>query len=140
MDIKRFAITAAAAAGLSVSTAGVTFAQETTPVAPQAQQQGPAEYSEETLRSFAVAFLQTEKISQEYRPQLQKAQQAQDQARMQELQSEASQKMVDAVEETDGISVQEYTSIMQAAQTDPDLAQKVSDYIGEASGGAQPAQ
>ena len=143
MDIRRFAITTAAAAALSVSAAGAALAQEAAPAtpAPQAEQQAPADFSDDTLRSFAVAFLETEKISQEYRPQLQEAQQAQDQAKMQEIQSQASQKMVDAVEGTDGISVQEYTSVMQAAQTDPDLAQKVSDYIGEASGGAaQPAQ
>jgi hypothetical protein len=142
MNIKRTSIIALTAIGLTMPAAGVSLAQEAAPAPaapstqqPAAPQPGAQEFGDETLRSFAVAFLATEEISQRYQPQLEEAQAAQDQTKMQEIQREASQEMVTAVESVDGISVQEYTAVMQAAQTDPELAQKLTDFIGEASGG-----
>lgn len=146
MNIRRTAIATAVAFGFAIPVSGVALAQESAPAAPapgaETQPAAPAaqNFTEDTLKSFAVAFVETEKVSQEYRPRMAEAQESQDQEQIQEIQREASQKMVDAVESTDGISVQEYTSVMQAAQTDPDLAQKVSGFIQEASGGAAPAQ
>ena len=155
MDIRRYSIMVVAAAGLSLPATGFALAQDAMPAPsepqteqPQAQQpsteqpmtgQPSAEYSDETLRSFAVAFLQVDAINREFTPRLQEATTPEEQ---QQIQEEASQEMVNAVESSDGISVQEYTSIMQAAQADPELAQKLTEYIGEASGGApsQPAE
>jgi hypothetical protein len=157
MDIRRYSIMVVAAAGLSLPATGFAVAQDAMPAPtepqteqPQAQQtpagepmtEQPAaqaqDYSDETLRSFAVAFLEVDAINKAYTPKLQQAATPEEQ---QQIQEEASQEMVNAVEGSDGISVQEYTSIMQAAQADPELAQKLTDYIGEASGGApsQPA-
>lgn len=141
MNIKRTSIIALTAIGLSMPAAGVSLAQEAAPAPaapgtqqPAAQQPAAQEFGDETLRSFAVAFLATEEISQRYAPQLEEAKAAQDQTKMQEIQREASQEMVTAVEGVEGITVQEYTAVMQAAQTDPQLAQKLTDFIGEASG------
>ena len=136
MTIKRTSIIALAAIGLSLPAAGVSLAQEAAPTTPGAEQPAAQEFGDETLRSFAVAFLATEEISQRYQPQLQEAQAAQDQEKMLEIQRDASQEMVTAVEGVEGITVQEYTSIMQAAQTDPELAQKVTTFIDEAGGAA----
>lgn len=135
MDIRRYTIATVAAFGLSLPAAGFALAQETAPAQPETQIQQPAaqDFSDETLRSFAVAFLEVDQINKEYTPRLQAAQTPEEQ---QKLQEEASQEMVNAVQNSEGITVQEYTSIMQAAQADPDLAKKLTDYIGEAAGGA----
>lgn len=133
MDIRRYTIATVAALGLCVPATGFAFAQETAPAQPETQMQQPAQdFSDETLRSFAVAFLEVDQINKEYTPRLQAAQTPEEQ---QQLQEEASQQMVSAVENSEGITVQEYTSIMQAAQADPELAQKLTNYIGEAAGG-----
>lgn len=141
MDIKRLSIMTVAAIGLSMPATGIALAQTEempAPEAPMEQMQPPAQadYTEETLQSFAVAFLQVDEINRNYTPRLQEAGSPEEQ---QQIQQEASQEMVTAVENTDGISVQEYTSIMQAAQVDPDLAQRLTQYIGAASQGAPAA-
>ncbi|WP_099868204.1 DUF4168 domain-containing protein [Pararhizobium haloflavum] len=135
MNIKRYSLMAVAAIGLSLPASGFALAQETAPAAPapEMQQQAPAQdFSDEQLRSFAVAFLEVDQINKQYTPRLQEAGTPEEQ---QAIQEEASQEMVSAVESSEGISVQEYTSIMQAAQADPALAQTLTEYIGEASGG-----
>ncbi|WP_047144848.1 DUF4168 domain-containing protein [Aquamicrobium sp. LC103] len=110
---------------------GVVHAQEASPVPNQEQPSAEApSFSDEKLKSFAVAFLEVSKITQEYQPQLEGAKTPEDQQR---VQSEASDKMVNAVESSEGISVEEYTQIIQAAQTDPELAQKINGHITEAA-------
>ena len=90
------------------------------------------------LKSFAVAFLEVTKVTESYKPQIEAASgNAEDQQR---LQQEAGEKMVEAVNSAEGISVDEYNTIIQAAQTDPDLAQKINGHITEAAGAQQPAQ
>src|SRR5690606_34225186 len=89
------------------------------------------------LKSFAVAFLEVTKVTESYKPQIEAAAgNAEDQQR---LQQEAGEKMVEAVNSAEGISVDEYNTIIQAAQTDPDLAQKINGHITEAAGAQQPA-
>lgn len=127
------AIAAAVAMAAPIATSGAALAQTEAPSAPmQQQQQAPAaqDFSDNTLRSFAVAFLEVDQINRTYTPQLEQAESPEQQ---QEIQQQASAEMVEAVEGSDGISVQEYTSIMQAAQANPELAQKLTEYIGEAS-------
>lgn len=141
MDIKRFSVMAVAAIGLSMPATGIALAQTEEMPAPEAPMEAPMqdmqpaqqEFTEDTLQSFAVAFLQVDEINKTYTPRLQEAATPEEQ---QQIQEEASQEMVTAVENADGITVQEYTSIMQAAQADPDLAQRLTQYIGEASQGA----
>ncbi len=125
------AIATAVAMAAPLATGGAALAQTEAPPAPM-QQQAPAaqDFSDETLRSFAVAFLEVDQINRTYTPQLEQAESPEQQ---QEIQQRASAEMVEAVEGSEGISVQEYTSIMQAAQANPELAQKLTEYIGEAS-------
>lgn len=138
MDIRRYSIMAVAALGLSLPATGLAVAQETAPAQPSVETPQPSQdYSDETLRSFAVAFLQVDEINRQYTPRLQEATTPEEQ---QQIQQEASQEMVNAVEGAEGITIQEYTSIMQAAQADPELAQTLTAYIGEASGTGAPAQ
>lgn len=116
---------------------GVVHAQEAAP-APQVETpaaQAPA-LDDAKLQSFAVAFLEVAKVSQTYQPQIEAAGSTEDQQR---LQQEATEKMVEAVNASEGITVEEYNTIIQAAQTDPELAQRINTHITQAAGAQQPA-
>lgn len=115
---------------------GVAAAQDAAP-APQAQAPATqaAPVDDAKLKSFAVAFLEVTKVTRSYQPRIEAADTSDAQ---QELRQEASQKMVETVNDAQGISVDEYNMIIQAAQTDPDLAQRINTHITEAAG-EQPA-
>jgi len=131
----------ALAIGLGASL-GAASAQDAVPApAPAPQTEGPAaapQQDDAKLKSFAVAFIEVAKVTQSYQPQIESAGTAEDQSR---LRQEAGEKMVEAVNEAEGITLDEYNTIIQAAQTDPDLAQKINGHIAEAVGERQePAQ
>jgi hypothetical protein len=125
------------------ATFGVAQAQEAAPAPAAPQMEAPTaqapEVDETKLKSFAVAFLEVTKVTQAYQPQIEAAGNTEDQQR---LQQEAGEKMVEAVSEKSDISIDEYNMIIQAAQTDPELAQRINGHITEAAGGAggAPAQ
>ena len=132
MTVKLLAAVGFAAIGLAFGTIGAG-AQEAAP-APQmeAPAAAPAADVDDTkLKSFAVAFLEVAKVNQVYQPQIEAAK-PEDQQR---LQQEAGQKMIEAVNASDDITVDEYNEIIQAAQTDPDLAQRINTHITEAASG-----
>lgn len=114
---------------------GAANAQETAPV-PEMEAPAAAPTDDGKLRSFAVAFLEVTKVTQAYQPQIQAAGSDEDRQR---LQQEAGEKMVEAVNEAEGITVDEYNMIIQAAQTDPELATRINGHITEAAGG-QPTE
>ncbi|WP_042775465.1 DUF4168 domain-containing protein [Sinorhizobium fredii] len=99
----------------------------------QETQQAPAQpgaksapISEEKIEAFAVAYLQVDKVRQEYSAKIGATQDA---AAKEKLQTEASQQMVKAVEASPNISVEEYTTILTTAQNDPALAKKVEEKL-----------
>ena len=104
-------------------------AQPTAPaVEPTAPAGTAADVSDEKLQSFAVAFAEVEKIKQEYSQRLQAAGSETEQ---QQIQTEAGQKMLQAVESTEGMSVDEYNQIIESAQADPSLAERLTKIIGQ---------
>lgn len=129
-------------AGLATATLGlgtmvsISAAQEAASPVPQAESAAPAAAVDDgKLKSFAVAFLGVTKVSQTYKPKIEAAKSDSDR---QTLQKEAGQEMVEAVNGAGGINIEEYNQIIEAAQTDPDLAQKINTHITEAAG-QQPA-
>ena len=50
----------------------------------------------------------------------------------QEVQQQATQEMVLVVENAEGISVEQYNSIIETAQADPELASQINELIREA--------
>ncbi|NMG40086.1 DUF4168 domain-containing protein [Chelativorans sp. ZYF759] len=88
-----------------------------------------ANFDEGTLRSFVVAFLQVDEINRTYLPQMQEADTPEEQ---QQVQQQATQEMVLVVENAEGISVEEYNSIIETAQADPELANQINELIREA--------
>lgn len=119
------------------SLATLAHAQEAAP--PVMEQQAPAAadpatLSEDKLRSFAIAFVEVSKVTQSYQPQFESAATPEDRER---IQQEAGQQMVQAVDSAEGISVDEYNQIIQAAQADPELAQRLNGHISEAASQTQ---
>jgi len=134
MIFRRKSRTVAVAFAMATGVAFITpaGAQDAAPQpAPAAPAQSPSQsYDDQKLEAFTVAFLAVSDIQQEYSS---KFRQAPDDGKKQQIQTEATQKMEKAVNDTNGISVDEYNQIIQSAQTDEALAQKLNGMIGQAS-------
>lgn len=135
MSLKTICYAAAVATGLTaapmLSAAAVAqTAQPPAAEAPATQTPAPGQnsFSDDKLKSFVVALLEVNEINQSYLPRVQSAKTAEEK---QQLGEEAQQKMVEAVEGTEGITVDEYTSIVQAAQSDPKVAEQINGIIQE---------
>lgn len=79
--------------------------------------------TEEKLSSFVDAALEVQDVTQGIAP---KAEAAENDAERQALAEEANNAIRGAIEETPGITIEEYVAIGQAAQQDPDLAQLIA--------------
>ncbi|MBD9511236.1 DUF4168 domain-containing protein [Ensifer sp. ENS10] len=101
----------------------IAQAQETQPTQGQADNKGTdAAISEQKIEAFAVAYLQVDKVRQEYSAKIEATS---DEAAKKKLETEGSKKMVEAVKASPAISVEEYSAILTAAQSDPAVAKKV---------------
>lgn len=114
--LKTLALTITAAAALGLGSAA------------QAQDSDSAgtfadEVDEQQLEAFVVARADVQEIQQDYTSRLQSAENDQDAA---DLQAEAQEKMVSAVEDA-GLSVQEFNRIAEAAQNDPEVQEKIQE-------------
>lgn len=111
-------------AGLMSATA---HAQQDPAAAPeQPQAAAPAtDFTDEQLEQFAEVSQEIVVISEEYTERLQAAQ---DEAAQQEVQMEANDKMVEAVEEG-GLDVDTFNAIGMAVQQDPELMQRVQEKV-----------
>ncbi|QWW69948.1 DUF4168 domain-containing protein [Rhizobium sp. WYJ-E13] len=102
--------------------------QGQTPMQGQSGDDGAAApVSDQKIEAFAVAYLQVDRVRKEYSAKIGATK---DEAAKQKLQEEAKKQMVDTVEASKDISVEEYSSILTAAQSDPALAKKVLEKIG----------
>ncbi len=124
--------TVAAALTISAGAAMISpaLAQDAVPSpapAPQAQTQS---FDDQKLQAFTVAFLAVSDVKERY---TERFRQAPSDDEKQKVQVEATQEMEQAVDKTEGISVDEYNQIIQSAQTDEALAQKLNGMIGEAA-------
>lgn len=90
------------------------------------QAQAPAQnFSDDQLQQFADASQDIAMISQDYTEQLQNAS---DEGEQQEIRQQANDEMVQAVQES-GMSVEQFNSIGQAIQQDPQLMQRVKGMV-----------
>ncbi len=90
-------------------------------VTSQPQAVDSSQFSDTDLQKFVAASQKVAVISQDYAPKLQEAE---DPTEQQKVLEEADQKMISAVEK-EGISVDQFMMINQAAQQDPALAQRI---------------
>ena len=92
------------------------------------------EYSDSKLQSFADAVLAVNAIVEQWRPQIQAAPSESDAEKMAQ---QANEEMRAAVAGTEGITVEEYQEIAQAAQADPQLMARIDQVIQERPSAAQ---
>jgi hypothetical protein len=85
-------------------------------------------FTDAKLQSFASAVVAVNAIVERWRPQIQAAPSDADKQRMAE---QANQEMRAAVEGTEGLSVEEYQAIAQAAQGDPQLMARIDKAFKE---------
>lgn len=93
---------------------------------------GPApgeipEVSEAEIEAFVDAYVALNEVREEYNRQLTEAE---DQDTARELQLEANEAMVDAIEET-GMSPEEYQQVATAVNADPEVRDRVSQLLDE---------
>ncbi len=91
-----------------------------------------AQFPSEKLDSFVAAAISVEQLIQEWSPKIEGAA---DQQAAESLRQQANEELAQAIERTDGITVDEYRQIAQAARTDPGLSQRLQEIYLEKTGG-----
>ena len=110
---------------------GTAPAQNTTPGTPQPtpQLQQPAQpapnFSDEELKTFAVAALEVLRINDLYLPKLKRATTPEEQ---QQVEKTATDEMVKAVQ-NQGLTVDKYKEIMTHAEANPEIANRVMKHM-----------
>jgi len=125
LPVSATCILALSAAGSAWAQAGAPE-QTTPPAAAQPAQQAPmpqsSDFSDEDIAKFAQANQKVQDIQAEYTQKLQGS--GGDQEETADIQQEAQEKMVEAVEDT-GLGVEKYNQILQVAQVDPELVKRI---------------
>src|SRR5690606_5730050 len=85
----------------------------------------PLRLTDDDLRSYAMAAVQVQRISEAYQPRMEAAESAQQQ---EELRNQAMEEMVQAVEK-EGLTVLKYNQISSVSQTDPEIASRIEKHI-----------
>ncbi|MCC1480318.1 DUF4168 domain-containing protein [Roseibaca sp. Y0-43] len=121
MSFKTSMSAALLATGLAFATAPATLAQT---------QPDGAELAADSakLESFVMAALEVSALRNDYIAQLQALQ---DDAAQQSLLEEANAAILQVVEQTPGITVEEYVAIGEAATNDPELASALQSRMRE---------
>ena len=109
------------ASGLALGTAPAAMAQSEPDGAALVQEEGK-------MDSFVTAALAVDEVRNTYVAQLQTIE---DEAEQQALIEEANEAIVQAVEEADGINLEEYVAIGEAASTDPEIAAQIDALMSE---------
>lgn len=113
---------AAATAAFGLFATTPVIAQTTAP-APEAAE---TDFSDDKLDAFVAALQEVDTVRQTYIPQIEAAADEQEQ---QELVDEANTAITDTIEGTPDISVDEYVTIAQLAQQNPELNQRIVDRV-----------
>ena len=119
MTISDTLIAAAVAALMTLGAAGAATAQD---IAPEPRSESAI--SDEKLSAFVTAGINVSEVSARYRQQIDSAE---DEATRQRLREEQTDAVLETVEQTEGISVEEYVAIIEAAQADETLNERITD-------------
>lgn len=87
-----------------------------------------ADYSDAQLQAFAETALQVADVRDDYAQQLEMTE---GEAEQQELIDEGNAAMLDVVENAQGITLDEYLEIGEAAAADPELGEQIAMMINE---------
>lgn len=94
---------------------------------------GSADFDSATLDAFVMAYVEVNMIGQAFAPQMQAAATPEEQM---EVQTQASEQMMGAIDAVEGIDIDRYNQIMAVAQNDADLATRINTRL-EAAAPAQ---
>lgn len=111
-----FGLVAALAVALSLGATGLPAAAQ--------QQSAPAEYTDEDLEAFAAASQRVQELNQKWIPQISQAETAEENAALRER---AMQEMTAAVRD-EGLTIDEYNRIFDAAERNPEVMQQIEDH------------
>ena len=107
-----------------MATPSSSVAQTAAPASPQA---GTTEFTQDQLKSFAAATLEVEQLHQKYSPQIAAAKEPSEQ---EAVRGQAVEEMTKAVR-GEGLSIEEYNSIVTQLYTDPEMARSIEAYRAE---------
>jgi hypothetical protein len=97
-------------------------------------QEAESAYTGEQLDAFTVAYLQVVDLREKYTPVLQAAE---TQEQQQAIIDEANAEMMEAIEGTEGMTLDSYEAIAKAAAEDAELNQRIMARIEEISQAAE---
>ena len=86
--------------------------------------QTQSEFSDEQLQSFVVAAVAVDELIRQWNPRIQGAENAEQAALLRE---QANAELVETITRTEGMTVEQYQEIGQAAQSDPELAARINE-------------
>ena len=134
MTLKSTLLKSTVIAALVAAPLAPVMAQTATPEAPaeapaaEAPAAPALEFSEEQLTAFVDAATEVQAVQQDYMAQIEEVEEPEGK---QALVEQAQAEMADAVNETDGMDVNTYNEIGQAAQADPELNQRILAMLQE---------
>ncbi|MBM9596380.1 DUF4168 domain-containing protein [Roseitranquillus sediminis] len=128
---------AASAAMLTMALGAQALAQTTPQTQGGAQAETQAlEFNDDKLRAFVNAALEVEAVHRDFAAQ---AEDAEGDEELQNIAEEANQSIMQTIEGAEGITMDEYVAISEAAKTDEDLVRRIAlllrESTGEPSGG-----
>lgn len=90
-----------------------------------------SEVSDAKLQAFVAAAVSVTELIEQWSPRIESAE---SQEAADELLAEANSELIDAIEATDGITVDEYKEISEAAQADPSLSARIEEIFQQQYG------
>jgi hypothetical protein len=96
----------------------------------QAQAEQAGEFDDATIEAFAAAQMRVAELQALYTAQYEAAES--DEQRLQ-ISEEATAEMMAAVETTPGITLEEYNSVVDAANQDPALVERINEAIANSN-------
>lgn len=127
--LRTIAIALAGAVSLSVAAVPAALSQTQPPAAAAPAAPDVSGIGTDTRRAFAVAYLDVAQIGQANQERLLAAEEDADE--QERIIQDVTAEMTKAIEETPGITLQEYSTIAQAVQTDPELVEEINGYVRE---------
>jgi hypothetical protein len=85
--------------------------------------------NQERLQTFAAIAIEVQRISDDYQSRFSAAGTAEERQR---IQQEATSEMTKAVEDN-GMTVDQYNEVARVAQSDPEVARQITDYVRQES-------
>lgn len=125
-------VAAALASSLAVAPLGALAAESQAPQQAQSQQQAQSKsFSDQKLEAYAEAAIQVSALLQEWRPKMQQARQDGNQEQLKQMRQKANSELVSAIKAANGINLQEYQEISEAARQDKALYDKLNKMVQE---------